>query len=355
MPDCDLDSEKRMDYLGHKAALLPNVLAAIERGVKRPMRVLDAFSGTAAVAAALRSRGHEVHANDHLALCGSWARAALHTPSSPFPGRAASSRSPGAGYLDALKELQATRPLEGFVTQHYSPASLAVDGVERQYLTSANAARIDGMRARIEEWRPHLGPGEADLLLSTLVAATMDVSNTAGTYGCYLKHWKASAVRPLRLRPLPIPTDDHTGHTVTTLDAEVVIGEVDADVVYADPPYTKRQYAAYYHLLETLVRDDHPVLTGSTGLRPWQEQASDWCYRRLAPRALDALITKSSAPRVVLSYNEDGQIAHDTVLAVLGAHGDVRVEEIPLRRYRSSRRAHKGALVTERLYTLDRR
>ena len=42
------------------------------------------------------------------------------------------------------------------------------------------------------------------------------------------------------------------------------------DTVYLDPPYTKRQYAAYYHVLETLAYGDEPEVSGVTGLRPWE-------------------------------------------------------------------------------------
>ena len=34
------------------------------------------------------------------------------------------------------------------------------------------------------------------------------------------------------------------------------------DAVYADPPYTKRQYAAYYHILETIAAGDRPLISG---------------------------------------------------------------------------------------------
>ena len=45
-------------------------------------------------------------------------------------------------------------------------------------------------------------------------------------------------------------------------------GTTAADTVYLDPPYTKRQYAAYYHILETISLGDEPIVEGICGIRP---------------------------------------------------------------------------------------
>ncbi len=349
-----------MDYLGNKRAISDRVVAAIEGGWggASGIRVLDAFSGTAAVSAALRARGHRVLANDNLEVCAAWARAALLVSAHPpFAGVQAllgleEGEAPYAGVVAHLNDLPGA---EGFAARNFSPASVESCGVERRYLTYENALLVDSIRAKIETWRPLLSDGEHGLLLATLVDAVMRVSNTAGTYGCYLKRWKRCALDPLTLQSRSLPDHDRFGHRVTCDDAIAVAAEGDVDVLYADPPYTKRQYAAYYHVLETIVRNDEPPLAGSTGLRPWQSHASDWCYKRRAPAALEALLKKSSAERVVLSYSEDGQIDHSTLLDLLGAHGSVSFEEFGLRRYRSSQLAHKGDIVTERIYTLERR
>lgn len=348
-----------MDYLGNKRAIAGRVVAAVEGGRedRRGLRVLDAFSGTAAVSTALRARGHRVLANDNLELCAAWARAALLVPAHPaFAGlQAEFGLAESTAYAGVVAHLDALAGTEGFATRSFSPASVEFCGVERRYLTHENARRVDAIRAAIERWQPRLTEGEHGLLLATLVDAVMRVSNTAGTYGCYLKGWKGCALDPLTLKTLSLPDDDDpSGHRVTCDDAVAVAAESDVDVLYADPPYTKRQYAAYYHVLETIVRNDEPPLTGSTGLRPWQTHASDWCYKRRAPAALEALVTKSSAERIVLSYSEDGQIDHNTLLDLMSGHGSVSFKEFGLRRYRSSRLPHKGDTVIERIYMLER-
>jgi adenine-specific DNA-methyltransferase len=180
------------------------------------------------------------------------------------------------------------------------------------------------------------------------------VGNVAGTYGCYLKDWKPRALRPLALEPVRPGPGRGDGHRVTCQDAERAVAETDAELVYADPPYTKRQYAAYYHLLNTLVGDDDPPLTGATGLPRWQRWASDWCHARRAPAALDRLVAKSAAPVLVLSYSSDGHIPHATILDVLTTYGRVEQVELERRRYKSSRLAHKAPTVVERVYVVRR-
>ncbi|MFR7670984.1 MAG: DNA adenine methylase [Collinsella sp.] len=59
-----------------------------------------------------------------------------------------------------------------------------------------------------------------------------------------------------------------------------------SDIVYLDPPYTKRQYASYYHIPETIAYHDEPAVEGVAGLRPWKKMASPFCYKTKALNAI---------------------------------------------------------------------
>ena len=333
-----------IEFLGHKAALLEFLMGPIEEVTGgRPHRVADLFCGTGAVSSELAHRGHQVVAVDQMGLCATFAEAALLGDRS---------YTPLGGYDAVLAQLNALPGTEGFVTRHYSPRSAEVDGQERRYFTVENALRIDAIRARIQAWEPQLTRGERARLLADLVSASNAVSNIAGTYGCYLKHWKARARAPLQVRPArSAPIGE--GHQVILADVEAVLPSLEVELVYADPPYTKRQYGAYYHVPETIVLDDAPPLEGSTGLRPWTP--SPWCYRRHAPAALTRLVAALRCQTFFLSYNEDGQIPHERILDILGARGQVRVHEIRRRRYKSAALPHLGNHLAERLYQLDLR
>lgn len=352
-----------IEYLGSKSRLLDFVVGPIAElpGIRT---VADIFCGTAAVSQALGQQGLRVVANDHMRLCATLAEAALLSDGPPcFVGLASEvARSRAEPAYDAvLRALNALAPEDGFLFRTYSPASAAT-GTTRMYLTERNAGRADAIRAQIERWTPALTRAERAILLRDLVQAVSAVSNTAGTYGCYLKTWKQRALRPLTMRaepgtpPLPPPAAARgpagsRAHEVRCEDAEAVAGDLrQVDAAYLDPPYTKRQYAAYYHLLETLVSGDTPAVTGSTGLPGWRDRQSDFCHKRRARGALERIVGRLDVAHIFLSYSEDGHIAHEEILDVLGARGVARTWELPSQRYRSSALAHSASVVRERLY-----
>ena len=318
--------------------------------------IIDLFSGTSSVSRAARVAGYRVHANDHLPLCEMWAKARL-LASDPVTFDGLTGIATGSHpnrYEAVITELNAVEPTAGWLTEHYSPESLAVDGVERRYLTTDNAKRADSMRDRIEDWRPDLTDEEHALLLASLISGVTSVSNVAGTFGCYLKSWKPRALGALRLQTIPLIKTNPEGHVVTSHDALTAVEESSADAIYADPPYSKRQYGAYYHLLNSLVLNTKPPVTGKTGLPHWQEWSSDWCYAKRAATALELVAAKAVCEWFFMSYSSDGHMSNDTIVDVLSSFGDLNVVEWQNRRYRSSRLLHTSDTVTERLYVLKK-
>lgn len=343
-----------VDYLGNKVGLAQDIVRTVQQRTSPGAHVADLFAGTASVSLALANAGFRVTANDILPLSATWSKARLLGLSVDFSGLAPSLGNLGEDPLaSVIAELDRLPGTSGWVTQNYSPASLESAGVERRYLTVANARKVDAIRLRLREWRPLITDPEHALLMTSLLEAVGAVSNTAGTYGCFLKDWKTSALRPLVLQPYR-NVAERGEHQVVASDAETVAAEVTPDAIYADPPYTKRQYAAYYHLLNSIAADVESRISGSTGLPDWKPLASDWCYKRKAPAALERLVAKSAAPVIILSYSSDGHIPDEAIRKILGTYGDVDVQEFEWRRFRSSQRPHRAATVSERLYVMQR-
>lgn len=343
-----------MDYLGNKSSLAADIIRHSTPRLSPGAVVADVFAGTGAVSLALARSGFNVHANDHLPLSAVWTTARLLGRTATFEGLREELGPLGDRPLETVLAALRTCPGEdGWVTQNYSPVALANTGVERRYLSVENARVIDAVRVRIRAWRPLLTNPETALLLTCLLESVAAVSNIAGTYGCYLKHWKASALRPLSLEPFQdIARGGH--HRITCQNADVVAAESVADLLYADPPYTKRQYGAYYHLLNSIASDSEDEVSGLTGLPNWRKFSSDWCYKARAANALEELVAKSSAPRFALSYSSDGHILDTDIRDILEPFGSVDVYEFPRRRFRSSSLPHKGSTVIERLYVMTR-
>lgn len=354
--DGPLLSCAEVEFLGHKAALLPQIMSTVAALAPSGSRIADVFSGTGAVSAALRGSGYLVDANDILPLCVNWAKARLLVSRTPrFAGLESDLGNLGPKPLETvISHINGLEPRRGWITENYTPVARDLSGVQRQYFSARNGEAIDAAREQISGWSRKLTEGEHALLLAMLVTAVMEVSNTAGTYGSYLKKWKACALRPLVLRAVYPGRGSASGHRVTADDALTAAAETQASVVYADPPYTKRQYAAYYHVLNSLILNDHPSLTGSTGLPEWQRWSSDWCYSKRAPGELEKLVASTSNKALVLSYSSDGHIDHDSIIDIMSTNGRVSFMEITRKRYKSSIIQQESHPVIERIYVVHR-
>jgi adenine-specific DNA-methyltransferase len=334
-----------MRYIGSKARVVDDLMELIGSPVEEDGVFVDGFCGTGVVAAKAADRGWSVRLNDNLlsAVVVATARL-LSSEQVPFEEL--------GGYEGAIEKLNAAEPVEGFIWREYSSAGPA----GRRYFTAANAARIDAARQQLRSWEAaeRLTTDERSLLKGDLIAAAGRVANIAGTYGCYLSRWTPTALQPFALQPRelrqhPVPHSAYCGDVADTPMAE-------DDVAYFDPPYTKRQYAAYYHLNETLAWGDEPDVAGKTGLRPWQDRASDYCYKRRALAALQCLIENAPARRVFLSYSSQGHIELEGLCSALEPLGDLSLHEVgPVGRYRPNPAASSaGDQVTEFLIEIER-
>jgi adenine-specific DNA-methyltransferase len=345
--DVERGGRQSVRYIGSKARV-----AAMIAGILGPWpgsgRFIDAFCGTGSVGRRAAELGWPIVLNDHLTSSMLTAAAQVIARADvPF-------RSLG-GYEAALQLLNQVGGIDGFVWKEYSPASRA-HGVQRQYFTEKNAARIDAVRQTIAQWRAVRLVTELEerLLIADLLAAANRVANIAGTYGCFLSYWTTNSARELLLSPRRLsPTKVH--FEATCLDV-FNVRAADKDTVYLDPPYTKRQYAAYYHLLETIAEGDAPVVTGITGLRPWEHKASVFCYKTRALAGLQSLIQNLPAHRVLLSYSDDAHIPLEALRRHLADLGNLTVHRLAsIGRYRPNERAsaHRSA-VSEYLLELRR-
>ena len=335
-------------YLGNKSRLVDVIVAAVGDVLPAGGTVADPMCGTATVAIALARAGFDVSAGDELSFPVLHARVRLLLDE--IPEFAAL-----GGYGAALAELNALAPRRGFFHREYSDEGSPRNGCKpRAYFTGENAGRIDAIRATIRAWsaRGLLSAVERDLLLHDLILAVNRVANIAGTYGYYRSSWNRSAREPLRLEPsatAPAGGD----HRVVQGRVEDTVAGLDADVLYLDPPYTKRQYAGQYHVLETLAVDDDPEPVGEGGLRDWYGQYSAFCSKRMVRDGFRTVLQNATAPTVLLSYSEDALVPPGDMLALLAEFGDVERRELAVARFRSN--GGRPGNVTEHLYVLEAR
>jgi adenine-specific DNA-methyltransferase len=338
-------------YIGNKTRLLPWLLGLIEREVPSGGTVADLMCGTAAVAAALREQNYRVIASDLMTFSVHHARVRLKLSRTPPVGAL------GLGsYPEVLRYLNAMPPSEGFFYEEYSPAGAPAAGCKpRQYLSPENAGRLDAILDLLDafEAEERLSENAYSLLRHDAVLAVNRVANIAGTYGHYWSQWTKSALAPLQLRPSEFHATGRTDHVVTQGRAEEVAQSVVADLCYLDPPYTKRQYAANYHLIETVARGDRPTPVGVSGLRPWRDQYSDFCSKVRIRDAFREVIEGVDSPKFLVSYSEDGLLSLEQMLDFLSGFGFVTCERIAFPRFRSNQ-SDLPQLLTEYAFVLDR-
>ncbi len=319
-----------MRYIGSKAKILNFIDDTISQtfGAIDGATVADLFAGTCSVAEMFKHKNASVITNDYL-----WFSYALQT------ARVKLNSEPNCGvsYSRAITELNALQGISGFFFQEYTMEGTAHSKYIRNYFDSANAKKIDAICSKMAEWKQDkiISDDMFFLLSASLVDAITKVSNTAGTYGAFLKIDDQRKFKPLLLQPFEF-YDNGLENTAWCTDISQLIDEVRGDILYLDPPYNSRQYPPYYHILETAVLYDSPEIYGITGRRPYQGQLSPFCMKDRAMTAMIDLVRRANFGHIYISYSTDGIMDYVKLCSELKTFGEVECFFKPYKRYKSN-------------------
>lgn len=301
-----------MRYLGSKESLVESIVDLLEqKGLcQGDLVFFDAFCGMGSVCDHVKSIFSHIIVNDFLKCSTTFTLGRMYANSCDFT-------TLGFDPFVFLNENEERR--EGFIYNNYSPG-----GSERMYFSADNAGRIDYFRYQIEEWKNRrlINFEEYIYLMACLLESVSDVSNTAGVYGAFLKHWDSRALKPIIFSKVDCNKDDIC-KTIEFFHNKVedIISEVDCDILYLDPPYTQNQYGTQYHLLETIVLDDNPAISAVTGSRPTGPMRSDWSKMYYAQILFDKVVAETRARHIILSYNNDGFMSKEFIESTLKRYG----------------------------------
>jgi len=353
-------------YIGAKTKILKEVLLRIQQIVKKGAHVTDLMCGTAAVSAGLRGLDYRVSAADVMTYSYHHARVALHFTTSPsFTGAAdfiekANTQEefnlfPKTPYENIIDALNATLPVKGYFWREFSSAGQPLNTEKpRNYFTPENAESIDGIREAIKSLHAsgQITALEHSLLLHDLIMAANDVANIAGTYGHYLSKTVKRASIPIRLQPTNLRVSpDGEQHRVLQGYAEDIASKIECALCYIDPPYMKRQYAANYHVLETLAREDEPEAIGVSGLRPWRDQYSNFCTKTKIRDSFRRIFQDMNCKHYLISYSEDGLLSLDELKSLTDEFGKTSIVTLTNKRFKSNE-SRLGTRITEYLVHL---
>lgn len=338
-------------YIGNKSRLLRPLVERIRGIVPEGAVVADLMCGTASVSEALRVAGYRVVASDMMSY--SFHHACVRLKLDRPPTFAAVSQN---GYIEVLKQLDSLPGAHGLFFREYSPEGQPNNGERpRMYFSPANAAAIDAITQQLNEWRDlgKITDLENSLLRHDLVLASNRVANIAGTYGHYRSTWSNSSLAQLSLRPSTFLWGISTDHLVYQGQAEDLAPSIAADLCYIDPPYMKRQYAANYHIIETVARGDAPEAVGVSGLRPWRDQYSDFCSKVRVRDSFRKIIGGMQCQTFLISYSEDGLLSKEELMQLFSEFGHVEFECLIHQRFKSNV-GGEGGTVEEYLFKITK-
>ena len=309
-------------YIGSKRLLVPLLLQVV-RSSRRVRTVVDLFAGTSRVGHALKRAGYRVLANDHNAYAHRLATCYVQADREDV-------------LADAERLIQELNRLPG------KPGPFTATYCERaRYLHPKNGARVDGIRDAIATLAL---PAELEsVLLVALMEAADRVDSTTGVQMAFLKQWAPRALEDLRLRlPDVLPRAKRGKGEAHCLDAATAAGALDGDLLYVDPPYNQHSYLGNYHVWESLVRWDHLPVYGVACKRvDCQERGSDFNSKRRILPALRAVLERTPATTIVVSFNNEGYVTRPQIEELLGGlwGGRARVVTLPIdyRRYVGAR------------------
>lgn len=330
-----------MNYIGSKLSLLgflEKVYREIADGTEKVFT--DMFAGTGAVGRLFKKLGLRVIANDLQYYAFILNKAYLELNEQPtFNGLRDKFRNEINKYkalsanADSVKEvlffINNLPGKKGFIAQNYSPIG------NRFYYTQENAEKTDAIRQAIDEWK-HSGlitEQEYFYILCSLIEAIDSVANTACVYEAYLKNFKRTATKSLKLKPLEL-VNHVFGCKAYNMDSNKLVNEIETDILYLDPPYNERQYSSNYHMLDTIALYDNPQIKGITGMRD-NYNRSLYCNKRKVKEAFKELILKAKTKHILLSYNDEGLMNIEDVYKILSLRGEPKTFKTKYNRFKA--------------------
>lgn len=350
-----------MNYIGSKLSLLNFLEESINKVVNKNCHTFcDLFSGTGIVGAYFKKKDYRIIANDiqyysyvlSRHYIGNCTELKFKQLERIFPALKTIKDSERKNWI--CNYLTNTKGVKGFIYNNYCLGGTKNKKFNRSYFSDENGMQCDAIRLKIEEWRKANLINEHDdeyyFLLASLIESIDSYANTASVYGAYLKNIKKSAQKKFVLKPAELYISKNS-HEIYNEDINNLIRRIKGDILYLDPPYNHRQYAANYHILETIAKYDDPVIHGKTGLREYENQKSLYCRKTEVKKAFKDLIDNARMKYIFLSYNNEGLLGVAEIKKIMSAKGRYGCFKKEYNRYKADKnRDYKAKKTVEYLH-----
>ncbi len=298
-------------YLGNKYKLIPFIKRVVDNECNNINIVADIFAGTGAVASAFTDK--KLITNDimysnyicHLAWFSS----------------------------EAYSEEKIIKIIAQYNNLNVAEDNYMSEKFADTYFSLEDCRKIGFIRQDIENKfnSGKINARERALLITSLLYAMDKIANTCGHYDAYRKG--VSFEKHLELY-VPEPEQNLNENNICyNMDTNELVKEIDADLVYIDPPYNSRQYCDAYHLLENVAKWEKPEVFGVARKMDRKSLKSDYCTQKAA-KAFEKLIDSIHARYILLSYNNmankgndrsNAKISDDDIMRILNKKGTVKI------------------------------
>ena len=298
-------------YLGNKYKLLPFITKVVSEECSDVKSVADIFAGTGAVSSAFSDKA--ITTNDIMYanyICNfAWFGSQEYNPQK---------------IIDYIMKYNAISEYE----DNYMSENFA-----NTYFSYNDCSKIGTIREDIEQnyYDKNINDRERAILITSLLYAMDKIAKTCGHYDAYRKGADFDASLELFV-PLA-EVHNNSENKCFNKDANELVKEIYADLVYIDPPYNSRQYCDAYHLPENVARWEKPDVFGVAKKMNRDNMKSKYCTQSAA-EAFGDLIKNINAKYILFSYNNmatkgngrsNAKIADDDIMRILKSKGTVKV------------------------------
>ena len=291
-------------YLGSKYKLLPFIDEVIKNNCKNVKSIIDVFGGTGVVAKHFYARGKEIYVNDIL-------KSNFNVYKSWFGTEIIN--------IEKLEKIiqkynEKNTNIENYFSKNFADT----------YFSKKDCIKIGYIRENIETLykKNTINEREKSILITSLLYSMDKVANTVGHYDAYrkLKDIKDKFVMYM----IDVEKLKESKATIFNMDANKLVRNIQADLIYIDPPYNSRQYGDAYHLLENIANWKKPEVYGVAKKMDRTYIKSDYCTIK-AVKAFEDLIENCNVKYILVSYNNTGTKANDRSNAKIS---DLQIKEI---------------------------
>ena len=298
-------------YLGNKYKLLPFITGVVNDECPDITSIADIFAGTGAVSSAFTDK--VIITNDLMYsnyICNyAWFGAEEYDPQI---------------IIDCVVRYNALTDLEdNYMTDNFADT----------YFSRDDCAKIGYIREDIEVLykKGDINTRERSILITSLLYAMDKIANTCGHYDAYRKGVEFD--KSLELYVPMANRQNNPNNQCFNMDSNELVKNIEADLVYIDPPYNSRQYCDAYHLLENVARWEKPEVFGVARKMDRSTMKSKYCTQS-ATEAFEQLIGDIKAKYILLSYNNmaekgndrsNAKISDQDIMRILEKKGEVKV------------------------------